>query len=169
MAVKEFLTLFEVEPLFADQWPRLQSLRLAALTDSDAIHGDLTAEQAHGAAYWQELMAEQQWAALVHEGSDVGMLVVAPPPEDRYGDCWIKSWWIAPEFRGAGGSRVLLEWLDKYCAKKQWRVQALGVFETNTAAISAYSKLGFQSVGIRKPSSRPNQFFIIMARELNFD
>lgn len=161
--------MFAVEPLTADQWRRLQDLRIAALTQSDAIHGDLAAERTYGRAYWQELMAEQQWVALVHAGKDVGMLVVAPPPEDRYGDCWIKSWWIDPQFRGLGGSKTLLNWLDQYCTNRRWRIQALGVFETNTAAISAYRKLGFHSVGIRKPSSRPNQFFIIMARELNFD
>lgn len=169
MDLKEFFELFTVTPLVADQWPRLRALRLAALQDTDAIHGDLVAEQNYTESNWRELFGVQQWAALVHDGSDVGMLVVSKPPLDRYGDCWIKSWWIAPDFRGAGGSKTLLNWLDRHCVTQQWRIQALGVFETNTDAIAAYKKLGFKSVGIRKPSSRANQFFIIMARELNFD
>lgn len=161
--------MFTVEVLRPTNWRRLQSLRIAALSESDAIHGDLAMEIAAPAEYWQELLTNGTWISLKWEGEDVGMLVVTPPPLDRYGDCWIKSWWIAPKFRNQGGAKIMLDWLTEFSHQQNWRIQALGVFESNVAAISTYQRLGFSPVGDRKPSSREGEFFILMARELSGD
>jgi hypothetical protein len=83
--------LFTVEVLRPTNWRRLKSLRIAALSESDAIHGDLALEIAATAEYWQELLTNGTWISLKWEDEDVGMLVVTLPPPDRYGDCWIKS------------------------------------------------------------------------------
>ncbi|MBM3691421.1 MAG: GNAT family N-acetyltransferase [Actinobacteria bacterium] len=157
---------FTVETLTPTHWPRLRSLRLAALSDSSEIYGDIDLEMGFTAEQWQHLLDEQSWAALVVEGKDVGLVTAIPTPPDRCGDCWIKSWWIAHKYRGKGGARLLLNWLIELCKQNNWSTLALGVFETNTSAILSYERLGFHKVGIKKPSSRANTFFIIMAQEI---
>lgn len=157
---------FVVETLTPENWSRLRSLRLAALADSEEIYGDLKLEQGFTSKQWQQLLIEQNWAALVVDGKDVGLVTARPTPPERYGDCWIKSWWIHPNYRGKGGAKHLHDWLIQLCKLKNWQMMALGVFERNSSAISSYERLGFHHVGIRKPSSRANEFFIIMAQEI---
>ncbi len=159
--------MFTIEQLRRPNWQRLRELRIAALSESDSIHGDLDLETSAPAQYWHELLTNGTWIALKWNSDDVGLLVVAPPPPDRYGDCWIKSWWISPNFRNRGGARLMLDWLTDFCYQRHWRIQALGVFESNLDAIATYQRLGFRQVGERKPASRENEFFIIMARHLS--
>ena len=65
---------------------------------------------------------------------------------------------------------VLLAWIDQFCIEQNWQVQALGVFESNQAAIATFSKLGFKPVGIRNPSSRnPAEFYVVLARRAKSD
>lgn len=161
---------FEAFRLLPTDWQILQRLRVAALLDSSGIYGDLTEEQAQPEAYWRQLLVEQNWIALRSQSNEIGIVCLTQSTPERYGDCWIKSWWISPQFRGAGGSAVLLAWIDQFCIEQNWQVQALGVFESNQAAIATYSKLGFKPVGIRNPTSRnPDEFYVVLARRAKSD
>jgi GNAT superfamily N-acetyltransferase len=161
---------FVVEPLSISQWQRLKDLRIRALAHSVGIHGDLEIESQQPAQYWQDLIANQHWAAVCFAGLDVGLVCALPSTADRYGDCWIKSWWLAADVRGLGGSTAVLAWIDELCRAHNWKIQALGVFESNPSAIRTFERLGFSSVGIRNPSSRnPNEYYLVLARELLID
>jgi ribosomal protein S18 acetylase RimI-like enzyme len=156
-----------VRELTHDDWEQLRALRLSALADSSEIHGDLKLEQEQPPTYWQEQLQTQHWAALVANGNDVGLVTAMPTPPDRYGDCWIKSWWIAPEYRGLGGADKLLSWIVEICIRKNWQTVGLGVFEKNQIAIRSYQRLGFVQIGGRHTSSRAGEFFIIMGQDVS--
>jgi RimJ/RimL family protein N-acetyltransferase len=167
LRVKEKWLKFEVTHLTGSQWQRLKDLRIQALQDSPGIHGDLAEESSQQAQYWQTLIAAQSWGAVSAAGVDVGLVCAMPATIDRYGDCWIKSWWLAPDARGLGGSAAVLDWIDQLCRLNNWKTQALGVFESNPSAIRTFERLGFNSVGIRNQSSRdPTEYYIVLAREL---
>lgn len=155
---------YSVIQLTAANWGDLRSLRLAAIADSADIYGDLLVEQAEQPHYWQQLTEDQVWLALQDEQDLVGLVGVMESGPDRYGDFWIKSWWVAPERRGSGGTRLMLSWIEQHVGAAGGKEIALGVFDTNLAAISAFEALGFKSVGIRKPSTRPGAFYIIMSK-----
>jgi len=158
---------FTVEPLSASQWQRLKDLRLRALSESTGIHGEIEVEAQQPANYWQDLIANQHWAAVTLNEVYVGLVCALPSTADRYGDCWIKSWWLTTSVRGLGGSAAMLAWIDQLCRVNNWKIQALGVFESNPSAIRTFERLGFSSVGIRNQSSRdPNEYYMVLAREL---
>ena len=161
---------FDAIRLLPTDWQKLQRLRVAALAESTGIYGDLNEEAAQTKDFWEQLLVEQIWIALRNQGDEIGIACLTQSTLERYGDCWIKSWCISPQFRGAGGSVVLLAWIDQFCIEQNWQVQALGVFESNQAAIATFSKLGFKPVGIRNPSSRnPAEFYVVLARRAKSD
>ena len=161
---------FDAIRLLPTDWQKLQRLRVAALAESTCIYGDLNEEAAQTKDFWEQLLVEQIWIALRNQGDEIGIACLTQSTLERYGDCWIKSWWISPQFRGAGGSVVLLAWIDQFCIEQNWQVQALGVFESNQPAIATFSKLGFKPVGIRNPSSRnPAEFYVVLARRAKSD
>ena len=161
---------YSVIQLGSADWNLLRDLRLAALLESDAIYGDFEVEANATTDYWQQLAQDQTWLALRSEAKDLaGLVCLMPSGSERYGDFWIKSWWISPDHRGKGGARVMVDWCSNYVRQNQGKVLALGVFETNEAAINAFLALGFEKTGIRNPSTRPGAFYLIMAKELNLE
>jgi RimJ/RimL family protein N-acetyltransferase len=166
----EKLLNFVVEPILSSQWQRLKDLRIKALQDSPGIYGDIMAEFEQPAEYWEHLLATEHWAAVSLNGADVGLVCVLPATPDGYGDCWIKSWWLTTNARGLGGSTTVLDWIDQICRENNWKIQALGVFESNPVAIRTFKRLGFSSIGIRNQSSRnPDEYYVVLAREMKFD
>lgn len=158
-----------VVELIPSDWAQLRALRLAAIADSADIYGDLVEEQEQPQQYWEQLLQEQTWLALVIDGQWVGLVCVIPSGPDRYGDYWLKSWWIDPTYRGRGGSKLMMNWLVDFVRTASGKVLALGVFDTNLDAIAAFTALGFESLGTRKPSTRPGAYYIIMSKEITLD
>ena len=85
----------------------------------------------------------------------------------RDADCWLFGCWIAPEFRGQGLMKLIIDELDQVCREEGWVKQGLGVWPNNERAIRAYKRHGFYQDGEPRPSrSRPTQLYIPMFRYL---
>lgn len=154
-----------VELLEPNDWQRLRSIRLQALTDSGhAFGGTLEGESAEDEAAWREKFVKNDYLIASVDGRDVAMLSVEVLNGDFGATCWIGSCWSNPDFRGKGLVRSLFTYIDKQ--DKDWKIQGLGVWTDNYTAIAAYEKLGFVKMGEDTESTRkPGMYYQRMIRK----
>ena len=155
-----------VELLEANQWQRLRSIRLQALTDSGhAFGGTLEAESAEDEITWRSKFEKLDFLIASVDGVDAAMLSVEVLNGDFGATCWIGGCWSDPRFRGKGLMRAMFAYIDEQ--EKDWKIQGLGVFTGNYSAIAAYEKLGFVKMGDDTASTRqPGKFYQRMIRNL---
>lgn len=155
-----------VELLEANQWQRLRSIRLQALTDSGhAFGGTLEAESAEDEITWRSKFEKLDFLIASVDGVDAAMLSVEVLNGDFGATCWIGGCWSDPRFRGKGLMRAMFAYIDEQ--EKDWKIQGLGVFTDNYSAIAAYEKLGFVKMGDDTASTRqPGKFYQRMIRNL---
>jgi GNAT superfamily N-acetyltransferase len=154
-----------VELIEPNDWQRLRSIRLEALTDSGhAFGGTLEGESAETESAWREKFVKNDYLIASIDGKDVAMLSVEVLDGDFGATCWIGSCWSNPDFRGKGLLRSLFTYIDKQ--DKDWKIQGLGVWTDNYTAIAAYEKLGFVKMGEDTESSRkPGMYYQRMIRK----
>jgi len=154
-----------VELIEPNDWQRLRSIRLEALTDSGhAFGGTLEGESAETESAWREKFVKNDYLIASIDGKDVAMLSVEVLDGDFGATCWIGSCWSNPDFRGKGLLRSLITYIDKQ--DKDWKIQGLGVWTDNYTAIAAYEKLGFVKMGEDTESSRkPGMYYQRMIRK----
>ncbi len=160
----EEVTLAELLP---DQWERLRRLRIASLSESpDAFGGNLETEKMLSEEEWRKKFEKLVHLVAVIDGIDIAVLSVENLEGDFGATCWIGGCWVNPEYRGRGAMRALISYLDEHAEERGWKVQGLGVFSDNDAAIAAYEKLGFIRRGELQPSTRrPDRLFQRMIRD----
>jgi GNAT superfamily N-acetyltransferase len=153
-----------VELLAPDEWQRLRSIRLEALTDSGhAFGGTYEAESAEDESTWRLKFEKNDFLIASVNGKDAAMLYIEILKGDFGATCWIGGCWSDPNFRGKGLMRAMFTYIDQQ--DKDWKIQALGVFTDNFSAIAAYEKLGFVKMGDDTASTRkPGKFFQRMIR-----
>ena len=154
-----------VELLAPDEWQRLRSIRLEALTDSGhAFGGTYEAESAEDESAWRLKFEKNDFLIASVNGEDGAMLYIEILKGDFGATCWIGGCWSNPKFRGKGLMRALFTYIDRQ--DKDWKIQGLGVFTDNFSAIAAYEKLGFVKMGDDTASTRqPGKFFQRMIRK----
>ena len=154
-----------VELLAPDEWRRLRSIRLEALTDSGhAFGGTYEAESAEDESTWRLKFEKNDFLIASVNGKDAAMLYIEILKGDFGATCWIGGCWSNPKFRGKGLMRALFTYIDRQ--DKDWKIQGLGVFTDNFSAIAAYEKLGFVKMGGDTASTRqPGKFFQRMIRK----
>lgn len=138
--------------LSREDWRLLRAARIGALLDSPDSFGETAAEATcRLQADWQSELDEVTWVVM---GEVAAMAAIRPALEVSDADAWIGGWWVAPDARGTGINRELLDALDAICAERAWRRQGLGVWSSNARALAAFSRLGFTSAGAPQPSAR---------------
>lgn len=154
-----------VEQLAPDEWQRLRSIRLEALTDSGhAFGGTYEAESAEDESTWRLKFEKNDFLIASVNGKDGAMLYVEVLKGDFGATCWIGGCWSNPKFRGKGLMRALFTYIDRQ--DKDWKIQGLGVWTDNFSAIAAYEKLGFVKMGEDTASTRqPGKFYQRMIRK----
>jgi len=154
-----------VELLAPDEWQRLRSVRLRALTESGyAFGGTYEAENAEDESSWRLKFEKNDFLIASVNGEDAAMLYIEILKGDFGATCWIGGCWSNPKFRGKGLMRALFTYIDRQ--DKDWKIQGLGVFTDNFSAIAAYEKLGFVKMGDDTASTRqPGKFFQRMIRK----
>jgi GNAT superfamily N-acetyltransferase len=154
-----------VELIAANEWQRLRSIRLEALTDSGhAFGGTYEAESAEDESAWRLKFEKNDFLIASVNGEDAAMLYIEILKGDFGATCWIGGCWSNPKFRGKGLMRALFTFIDK--EEKDWKIQGLGVWTDNFSAIAAYEKLGFVKMGDDIASTRqPGKFFQRMIRK----
>jgi GNAT superfamily N-acetyltransferase len=154
-----------VQVITANEWQRLRSIRLNALTESGhAFGGTFEAESAEDEEAWRSKFDKNDFLIASVDGADAAMLYIEVLKGDFDATCWIGGCWSDPQFRGKGLMRALFTFIDEQ--EKDWKVQGLGVWTDNFSAIAAYEKLGFVKMGEDTASTRqPGKFYQRMIRK----
>jgi ribosomal-protein-alanine N-acetyltransferase len=98
-----------------------------------------------------------------HDGAVVGYVCLAVLFEESQ----ILDIAVAPDQRGSGLARLLMEHAISLALEKGAEVMALEVRETNVAAIALYEKLGFKRVGVRLKYYEGRDDAVLMEHKLN--
>lgn len=140
---------FRIDRLGPDDWSRHRTIRLRALTtDPDSFGSTLQREQNRTNEVWRQRLAESVAAIFVahdNELGDVG-LAAGAPFSDREG-AGLFSMWVAPEARGKGYAKALIESVVRWATEKGYKQLRLEVGDENQAAIELYTQMGFEPTG----------------------
>jgi dihydropteroate synthase len=143
----------EVRP---DEWREWRDIRLRSLADSpDAFGATLSESSTKDEAYWRRFIeARPNALRLVAErdGLAVGMVVALIGHEDgdhRHANLY--AMWVAPEARGSGIGKQLVETALRWCRSRAALEVRLGVSETGDPARRLYERCGFRDTGARFP------------------
>jgi ribosomal protein S18 acetylase RimI-like enzyme len=155
----------------ADEWRIYRALRLRALRESpDAFGSTFDLEVVRVDSDWQDRLAR---AATASDELPLVALVDDTPA----GLCWgrvdelepdvadLFQVWVAPEYRGHGVSRLLVETAVTWARAAGLRILRLDVTSGNSAAINLYRRLGFVETGTSHPL-RPGSALQCLAMEL---
>jgi ribosomal protein S18 acetylase RimI-like enzyme len=143
-----------VRPFEAAEWPTWRELRLRALADApEAFCATLADAQARPDATWAELLAracerETDLALLALTGTVPAGLTWAQHEGD---DVTVFQVWVAPEWRGRGMARALLEAAIAWAGERGAAAVCLSVTMADTPAVRLYRRLGFVDVGAAVP------------------
>jgi len=154
-----------VELIAPNEWQRLRSIRLQALTESEhAFGGTLEAESIETETAWRAKFEKNDFLIASVDGVDGAMMYVETLNGDFGATCWVGGCWSDPQFRGKGLMRAMFTFVDQQ--EKDWKIQGLGVWTDNYKAIAAYEKLGFVKMGEDTESTRkPGLFYQRMIRK----
>jgi GNAT superfamily N-acetyltransferase len=152
---------FSVHRLLADQWRQWRDLRLRALAESPRAFGSTYQENAsYSDETWQ-----QRTRALAGPAQDRSMFVAV----DAAADVWIGcaggftetggtasliSMWVAPDHRGRGVGKSLVEAVIGWAHAAGYERLRLDVVRGQDSAIRLYTRLGFQPTGRWIPMPR---------------
>ncbi len=133
-----------------DDWRAVREVRLRALADSpDAFGVTLEEARAQTEAVWrQRLEGSNPTLLALDEDHPVGMGGGFLPPETDV--AWIWGMWIAPEWRGTGLGRRIVDELVRW-TQGTGRAVHLHVAEGNDAARALYVSSGFVATGRWEP------------------
>lgn len=151
------MTSITIRPFAADEWPLYKALRLRSLADSPGAFGS-TLEL-------ESLRADDVWADRLRSGATSGKdaALVARVGDVPSGLVWAKEdaaapdhvnvfqMWVAPEARGLGVGKALLDAALDWSRGRGAKVVQLGVAEGDTPANRLYRRAGFVAVGDPEP------------------
>lgn len=146
-----------IRPLYPDEWAIYRELRLRSLADApDAFYSTFESENARSAEDWAARLA----AAAV-SGKDCPLL--AELDGQPAGLVWAKmdsvnpalvhlfQMWVAPECRGRGVGRGLLDAALDWAREREVRFAELDVTLGNSSALRLYERAGFKAVNAPVP------------------
>ena len=155
----------------AREWPAYRALRLRSLAESpDAFYSTLDAESARTPEEWAARLAT---AAV--SGKDCPL--VAELDGKPAGLVWAKmdgvnpalvhlyQMWVAPECRGRGVARGLLDTALGWARERNARFVELEVTRGNSAAARLYERAGFRAVNAPVPM-RPGSGLMLQPMRL---
>jgi len=133
----------------------LKKLRLGALKDSpDSFSPTFEETCQHDDEYWlraAERIAENSDFDILIAEDDGSAIGLVSGQADNEGIGHIGAMWVAPEGRGKGTGRKLLDGVMDFLTARQCSTIKLTVTETNDAAISMYKGAGFEFTGNDEP------------------
>ena len=139
----------KVVPLTGWDWQRAKHIRLRALADTpNAFGSTLADEDQFTEEEWRSRLTPDDRVTYVAEkaGQDVG-LVVCAPFEGQPDTAGLFSMWTAPDARRQGVGCALIQAVIAWAMARGYKQIALDVADANTAAIAAYTKMGFAPTG----------------------
>lgn len=166
-----------VRSLTAAEWELYRAVRLRALADApDAFGSTLEEEAVLPAAHWEARLVAAAGAddlarslPLVARlaGESVGLAwgrIEESAPEAAH----LYQMWVAPEARGAGVGRRLLQAVVDWAIASNARSLSLCVTRGDTPATRLYRAAGFEPVGAEEPL-RPGSELLAQSMTLCFE
>jgi len=139
-----------VEVLAEDEWPRLQSIRLAALRqDPSAFLFSHEKEATYSEQEWRQEFSRGQWNIMVSDHEDIGLLGVTREDTMSEQECYLENLWIARDLRRDGLASLLLRTVLARLRASGVRTVWLYILDGNDAAMKLYQSFGFQSTDER--------------------
>jgi ribosomal protein S18 acetylase RimI-like enzyme len=142
-----------IRRLVPREWQLYRELRLRSLADSpDAFGGTLAEEKARSDLDWATRLAsaehQQQNLALVAEvGAEAVGLAWGRIEAHEAEVAHVYQMWVAPDFRGLGAGRRLLDTVVAWARERDAREVLLGVTSGDTPATRLYARAGFVRFG----------------------
>jgi GNAT superfamily N-acetyltransferase len=158
-----------VRRLRADEVALLRDLRLRALRDAPMAFGStLAREEAFTPDVWETR------AAAGAEGVEQVLFVAEPEAGIAMGRlededpaaAGLYSMWVAPEARGTGVGRALVEAVIAWAADRGARRLTTSVSEGNAGAAALYAAAGFADTGRREPLGHSDGVVVVFERAL---
>lgn len=150
--------MVRVDRLGEDDWAVFREIRLRSLLESpDAFGSTYGEELSQTERAWRD-WAAGRWrggTAVVYairgeDGTPVGTTTGAEYTAES-GVAHVYAMWVAPDARGAGLGRALLDSVEAWARDRGCGRLALTVTETNATARSFYDTCGFVESGDRSP------------------
>jgi GNAT superfamily N-acetyltransferase len=140
--------MMDIQRLSGNEGLRLRHLRLRALADAPDAFGSTYAEAvARPMESWAQQLQEIATFVAVEDGVDVGLVRCANDAHHR-DTAWLMSMWVAPEARGQGVGKALVDAVIE-CARTSGAARLLlDVADDNRQAIALYARKGFVPNGV---------------------
>ncbi|MBE2319912.1 GNAT family N-acetyltransferase [Solirubrobacter sp. CPCC 204708] len=134
-----------VRHVLAHEADRLREIRLRSLaSDPDAFGSTYERDAARPAEWWERSAANPEQRTFVAvRGADewVGMALVRP---GEGAAAVINAMWVAPEARGRGAGRALVDACCAWAHERGFEAVMLSVRSANAPARAAYAAAGFE-------------------------
>jgi GNAT superfamily N-acetyltransferase len=129
----------------------LKAIRLRALAeDPSAFASTLEEELRYTPDVWTSRVTSESAATfLAEDGGPVGTAAVIP--DDRPATVQLVGMWVAPEARGKGVGRLLVDTATAWARDRGARRVTLWVAAGNDSARTLYERSGFADTGERQP------------------
>jgi GNAT superfamily N-acetyltransferase len=141
--------VLDIKLLAPEEWHVLRTIRLRALLDSpDAFMSHYDREVRWSEAQWRQRFTSGTWVVAIESGAIIGIagLVDGYASDGRH----VEWTWVDSAHRHRGIFRALLKVLiDRESGNGAYDI-ALWVLENNSAARTAYARLGFAPTGERQ-------------------
>lgn len=143
-----------VRPIAAGDWEEAFQLRLRALAEAPDSFRRTLEEERTRAAQWEEAASSEEqpdqtgWLAEI-DGLAVGQ-AFSRLSEDR-STVHVFAMWVAPEARGRGVGRALLDAAEAWGRDRGAGRGYLAVTSGNSDAERLYQRAGYEATGDREP------------------
>jgi GNAT superfamily N-acetyltransferase len=132
-----------------------KTVRLRALQDTPYAFGSTYARESQFTdEEWQQrtanLSTPRSIGYLAHEDDYCG-IALSFLKEQNPQQAELISMWVAPEQRGTGTGRLLIETIEFWALSREAHTLCLMVTEINQPAIAFYQRLGFTKTGRTQP------------------
>lgn len=134
--------------LAASEWPLWRDVFLRSLADSpDAFRPTLSESRDRPDEFWRDMVEE----TVEHEHSNLWIAVNSDEPvgklfartDEELSSLYIGAMWVAPDLRGAGVGKSLMQAAEAWGADLGVTRCELWVTMANTAAVRFYESRGF--------------------------
>jgi ribosomal protein S18 acetylase RimI-like enzyme len=140
--------------LTSDEWITLRDARLLALRDSPAAFlATYEREIRYSEEKWRSEFDRGAWNVGLADKRPVSLLGVTREPGSPLHERYLEYLWVAPEWRGTGLGRSMVELVLAQLMTDGVRTAFLWVLDGNAPARRLYERVGFVSTHVRQPIS----------------